>query len=184
MTGERKLGRFTARALVLLFLTLASCGVAGQSAPVLISGFTSRSARKQVALERMFKAQISRQQERKFHRFLTAEPHPAGSERNNELARYIAETWRQQGLEDVTIRQYDVLNSFPRETSLEMVSPVTYKAEMREAGYAEDPDTQNPRVKSAYLGLSASGEVTAPMVDDLSDELKHFADKNTAYFAN
>jgi N-acetylated-alpha-linked acidic dipeptidase len=164
MTGELKLGEFAARSIVLLVLTFASSGAAGQTAPVPISGFTSRSARKQVALEQKFKAQISRQQERKFHRYLTAEPHPAGSERNNELARYIAETWRQQGLEDVTIRQYDVLNSFPRATSLEMVSPVTYKAEMREAGYAEDPDTQNPHVKSAYLGMSASGEVTAPMV--------------------
>ncbi|MGA1999247.1 MAG: M28 family metallopeptidase [Terriglobales bacterium] len=164
MTDELKLGKLAACSIVLLVLTLASFGAAGQTAPVPISGFTSRSARKQVALEQKFKAQISRQQERKFHRFLTAEPHPAGSERNNELARYIAETWRQQGLEDVTIRQYDVLNSFPRATSLEMVSPVSYKAEMREAGYAEDPDTQNPRVKSAYLGMSASGEVTAPMV--------------------
>lgn len=164
MTGELKLGKFAARSIVLLVLTLASFGAAGQAPPVPISGFTSHSARKQAALEQKFKARISRQQERKFHRYLTAEPHPAGSERNHELAQYIAETWRQQGLEDVTIRQYDVLNSFPRATSLEMVSPVSYKAEMREAGYAEDPDTQNPRVKSAYLGLSASGEVTAPMV--------------------
>ncbi|MGB9103304.1 MAG: M28 family metallopeptidase [Terriglobales bacterium] len=164
MTGKLKLGKFTACAVVLLVLTLASFGAAGQTAPVPISGFTSRSALKQVALEQKFKARISRQQERKFHRFLTAEPHPAGSERNHELARYIADTWRQQGLEDVTIRQYDVLNSFPRATSLEMVSPVSYKAELREAGYAEDPDTQNPRVKSAYLGMSASGEVTAPIV--------------------
>ena len=164
MTGERKQGKFAVRCIVLLVLALASSGAAGQTPPVPIFGFTSRSARKQVALEQKFKAQISRQQERKFHRFLTAEPHPAGSERNHELAQYIAETWRQQGLEDVTIRQYDVLNSFPRETSLEMVSPVSYKAELREAAYAEDPDTQNPRVKSAYLGMSASGEVTAPMV--------------------
>ena len=83
MTGELKLGKFAACSIVLLVLTLASFGAAGQTAPAPISGFTSRSARKQVALEQKFKAQISRQQERKFHRFLTAEPHPAGSERNN-----------------------------------------------------------------------------------------------------
>jgi N-acetylated-alpha-linked acidic dipeptidase len=129
-----------------------------------ITGFASQSAQKQVALEQKFKAQISREQARKFHRYLTAEPHPAGSERNNELARYIADTWRQQGLEDVVIRQYDVLNSFPRSTSLEMISPVTYKAGLREAAYPQDPDTNNPRVRSAYLGLSVSGEVTAPIV--------------------
>src|SRR5437763_1842333 len=30
--------------------------------------------------------------------------------------------------------------------------------------YEADPDTKNPRVRSGYLGLSASGEVTAPLV--------------------
>ncbi len=152
-----------ARRIVLLLVVLG-VAVSGQTRPAAISGFTSKSAQKQAAVEQKFKARISPQQERRFHRYLTAEPHPAGSERNNELARYIADIWRQQGLEDVTIREYDVLNSFPRSTSLEMVSPVTYKAELREAPYPQDPDTKNPRVKSAYLGLSASGEVTAPIV--------------------
>jgi N-acetylated-alpha-linked acidic dipeptidase len=147
-----------------LLLLLATGSLAQAPAANLITGFTGQSARKQTVLEQKFKARISAAQARKFHRFLTAEPHPAGSERNNELARYIAETWRQQGLEDVVIRRYDVLNSFPRSTSLEMVSPVTYKAELREAAYPQDPDTRNPHVKSAYLGLSASGEVTAPIV--------------------
>lgn len=150
--------------LMFALLTVSAGAQQTRPAAAAISGFTNKSVQNQTAIEQKFKAQISRQQERKFHRFLTAEPHPAGSERNHELAQYIAETWRHQGLEEVTIRQYDVLNSFPGSASLEMVSPVAYKAEMREAGYAEDPDTRNPRVASAYLGMSASGEVTAPIV--------------------
>jgi N-acetylated-alpha-linked acidic dipeptidase len=115
-------------------------------------------------IEAKFKAIPSPEEARKHHRFLTAEPHPAGSERNNALARYIADLWKQQGWEDVTIHRYDVLNTFPREVSCEMVSPVRYKAGLREDAYEVDPDTRNPRVQSAYTGLSASGEVTAPVV--------------------
>jgi N-acetylated-alpha-linked acidic dipeptidase len=151
--------------LVAIAFALTSCGAFAQTQPPPhITGFTPGSARKQAAIERKFKARISPDQERRFHRYLTSEPHPAGSKRNNELAQYVADTWKQQGLEDVTIHRYDVLNSFPRETSLEMVSPIHYTAQLREQPYDVDPDTKNPNVKSAYLGLSASGEVTAPIV--------------------
>ena len=61
----------------------------------------------------------------------TRGPHPAGSARNNELAQYIGDKWREQGWEGVTIHRYDVLVSDPREVVVEMVSPVRYRAKMR-----------------------------------------------------
>ncbi len=67
-------------------------------------------------------------------------------------------------MEDVTIREYDVLNSTPREVSLEMTAPVHYQATLREAPDPADPDTSNKNVSPAYLGYSASGEVTAAVV--------------------
>jgi len=76
----------------------------------------------------------------------------------------VAEQWRQQGLEDVTVHQYDVLGSSPRKISLEMVKPTEYHALLLEAPDDVDPDTRNPKVDGAYLGYSASGEVTAPVV--------------------
>jgi N-acetylated-alpha-linked acidic dipeptidase len=129
-----------------------------------IAGFSSNAAKSQLDIETKFKAIPSPDEARKHHRFLTSEPHPAGSERNNELARHLAELWKQQGWEDVTLRRYDVLNTFPREVSCEMISPSRYKATLREDSYDADPDTKNPAVRSAYTGLSASGEVTAPVV--------------------
>jgi N-acetylated-alpha-linked acidic dipeptidase len=57
-----------------------------------------------------------------------------------------------------------VLNSRPREISLEMVHPTHFRASLREDAYDVDPDTKNPKVDGAYLGYSASGEVTAPLV--------------------
>ncbi|MGD0425468.1 MAG: M28 family metallopeptidase [Candidatus Acidiferrales bacterium] len=129
-----------------------------------ISGFSPRAAAQEIATENSFRQSISTPEIIKFHGYLTAEPHPAGSARNNELAQWVAEQWRQQGLEDVTVHQYDVLNSRPREISLEMVRPTEYRASLREAPDDADPDTKNPKVDGAYLGYSASGEVTAPVV--------------------
>jgi len=45
-----------------------------------------------------------------------------------------------------------------------MIAPTHYQALLREAPYDADPDTKNPEVASAWLGYSASGEVTAPIV--------------------
>jgi N-acetylated-alpha-linked acidic dipeptidase len=129
-----------------------------------MSGFSPQAAKSQKQIEEKFKRIPSPEEARKLHRYFTAEPHPAGSERNNELARNIAETWKQQGWEDVKIHRYDVLSSYPREVAVEMIAPVRYKAGLREAAYDVDPDTKNPNVRSGYLGLSASGEVTAPVV--------------------
>jgi N-acetylated-alpha-linked acidic dipeptidase len=129
-----------------------------------MAGFSATGTKTQSEIEKKFKTIPSPDEARKHHRFLTAEPHPAGSERNNELAHHLAELWKQQGWEEVTLRRYDVLNTFPREVSCEMIAPIRYKATLREDSYDADPDTKNPRVRSAYTGLSASGEVTAPVV--------------------
>ncbi|HXW54992.1 MAG TPA: M28 family metallopeptidase [Candidatus Cybelea sp.] len=117
-----------------------------------------------MALEKRYLSLTSTEQIKSFHRYLTSEPHPAGTKRNNDLARWVAEQWRQQGLEDITLHEYDVLNSRPREISLEMIAPTHFRASLREDPYDIDPDTKNPNVDGAYLGYSASGEVTAPVV--------------------
>jgi N-acetylated-alpha-linked acidic dipeptidase len=146
--------------LALLLQSFSSLTVAQDS----ILGFTATSAGKQAKIEKKFKAIPSPVEERRQHRIFTSEPHLAGSERNNELARYIADEWRKQGLEDVVIRRYDVYATFPKSTSLDMVAPVRYQASLREAAYDVDPDTKNPRVSPAWTGMSISGDITAPVV--------------------
>jgi N-acetylated-alpha-linked acidic dipeptidase len=129
-----------------------------------LRGFTAASSAKQIEVEQKFKAMISPEREKEFHRYFTAEPHPAGTPQNKTVAEYISKTWKDQGIEDVVIREYDVLSSLPKEVSVEMVSPVAYKAGLREDAYDVDPDTKNPAVRSGWLSMSASGEVTAPVV--------------------
>jgi N-acetylated-alpha-linked acidic dipeptidase len=129
-----------------------------------IMGFTPSAAAHEAEIENKFKAIPSPDEERRQHHIFTAEPHVAGSPRNNELARYIADEWRNEGLEDVIIRRYDVYGSNPKFTSLEMVAPVHYRAGLRELPVPGDPDMKNKSISSAWSGMSASGEVTAPLV--------------------
>jgi N-acetylated-alpha-linked acidic dipeptidase len=129
-----------------------------------IKGFSLTSAARERQVEQRFKAIPSPKEERRQHRFFTAEPHPAGSKRNNDLAQYIAGEWRKQGMEDVVVRQYDVYSTEPKSASLVMVAPVSFKASLREAAYDADPDTKDPHISSAWTGMSISGDVTAPVV--------------------
>ncbi len=155
----RTLARLAAAAS-LIVLGAAAAGT--QSTP--LTGYSPTRSSVERDIESRFVAIPSAEEARKHHRLMTAEPHPAGSERNNELAEYLADMWRAQGWEDVTIRRYDVLQSAPRRVALEMIAPVPYTASLREDAYPVDPDTANPDVAGGWLAFSASGEVTAPLV--------------------
>jgi N-acetylated-alpha-linked acidic dipeptidase len=148
----------------LCFLALAFHSTNSAQAQTSILGFTPSTAAHEAEVENKFKAIPSPDEERRQHHIFTAEPHVAGSVRNNELARYIADEWRNEGLEDVIIRRYDVYGSNPKFTSLEMIAPVHYRALLRELPVPGDPDMKNKSISSAWSGMSASGEVTAPLV--------------------
>ncbi len=77
---------------------------------------------------------------------------------------YIRDEWTKQGLEDVIIRRYDVYGTNPKSASLEMIAPTHYTALLRESPLDADPDSKNPAISGAWLGMSISGEVTAPVV--------------------
>lgn len=152
-------------ALVWMAATLVvALGASGGAPQQRMTGYSQQGSEAERQVEEKLKSIPSPEEARKHHRFFTAEPHPAGSERNNELARHIADLWKQQGWDEVTVHRYDVLVSYPREVSLEMVSPVPYRAGLREDAYEVDPDTSNPRVRSGYTALSTSGEITAPVI--------------------
>src|SRR5256885_987083 len=129
-----------------------------------ILGFTPSSAAREREIESKFKAIPNADEERRQHRVFTHQPHVAGSKRNNELAEYIRDEWKKQGLEDVIIRRYDVYGTNLKSASLEMIAPVHYQALLRETPLAADPDSKNPTISGAWLGMSISGEVTAPVV--------------------
>src|SRR2546427_1976534 len=152
--------------LVPLILSFALLAQRPQAAPPSSSilGFSQQRAAAEHLLETDFQAIPSPEKAREWHRVFTAGPHPAASERNNQLADFIADAWRKQGWEEVTLRRYDVWHSRPRSITLEMTVPVHFTASLREDAYDADPDTKNPAVSGSYFGYSASGEVTAEVV--------------------
>ena len=127
-------------------------------------GYTPARAQAQRDIERTFQRLPSAGRITDWHRYFTAEPHPATSPRTKAIAERIAQAWKEQGLEDVVIRRYDVLSSNPREVRVEMVSPRRYVPSLKEDAYREDPDTAHKDISRAWLSFSASGEVTAPVV--------------------
>src|SRR6266567_2346823 len=141
-----------------------SSSVSTLTAQTSILGFTPASSAREIEVETKYKSIPTPDEERRQHRIFTAEPHIAGSKRNNELADYIAAEWRKQGLEDVIIHRYDVYGTNPKSASLEMIAPVHYQAILRETAFDADPDSKNPAITGAWLGMSISGDVTAPVL--------------------
>jgi N-acetylated-alpha-linked acidic dipeptidase len=145
-------------------IAIALLAVSSTIAGAQIQGFTPASSTHESEVEKKFTSVPTPEEERRQHRIFTQEPHIAGSKRNNELAEYIRDEWKKQGLEDVVIRRYDIYGTNPKSTFLEMTAPKHYQATLREAPIAGDDDSNNPAITGAWLGMSISGEITAPLV--------------------
>src|SRR5437868_13861569 len=129
-----------------------------------ITGFAAADAADERALEHRLVSGISADQLGAFHRELTAEPHRATSARNTALADWIADAWRAQGWDEVALRTYEAYFTEPADIALEMIAPVSYRAALREDGYAVDPQSRRGDLPGAYTAFSASGDVTADVV--------------------
>jgi N-acetylated-alpha-linked acidic dipeptidase len=128
-----------------------------------IYGFSASSLSAQRNLERRLLRYPSADRIQADHRFLTAQPHVAGTRRDRELAEWTAAEWRKAGLEDVRIVEHDVLLPFAEEVSVEMIAPTSWRATLREEPITGDKDTLAD-VGITYHAYSASGQVTAPVV--------------------
>jgi N-acetylated-alpha-linked acidic dipeptidase len=154
-------GRGVSRAIVAAVLVI---GAAGQpSRGRTISGFGTDSLASERQTEARFLRLPSASRIRDFHRYLTAEPHVAGSPRNRHLAEWQREQWIAWGLEDVHIVTHDVLLPYPQEVRVDMTAPRRWHASLREDAVPGDPETaKDPGLP--YHAFSASGDVTAPVV--------------------
>src|SRR5262245_541815 len=97
----------------------------------------------------------SRRRSQADHRFLTAEPHAAGSPRDRALAEWTRDQWLAAGLDEVQILEHRVLLPNGRDANVEMVGPHRWTATLRER--PDDP--------IAFHAYGASGDLTAPVVD-------------------
>lgn len=129
-----------------------------------IKGFTHMNSKIERQIEEKLKSLPEPENCKKYSRYLTEEPHMAGTEENYKLAQYVRDKFKEFGLEEVELVEYKVLLSYPKEIVVEMVEPEHYKATLREEGYFRDKDSYDSRVSIGFNAYSASGEVTAPLV--------------------
>jgi len=129
-----------------------------------IDGFTPTNSNIERQIEKKLKSLPEPGNCRKYLRFLTEEPHIAGTEENHKLAQYVRDKFKEFGLDEAELVEYKVLLSYPKEIVVEMVEPKHYQATLREEGYARDKDSFDSRVSCGFNAYSASGELTAPLV--------------------
>ncbi len=148
-------------------------GAGGSPPRDTIAGFAPDSLILQRQIEGRFLRLPSASRLRQFHRYLTAEPHVAGSPRNRHLAEWQRQQWIAWGIEDVHIVTHDVLLPYPQEVRVEMTAPKPWQASLREDAVAGDPDTkQDPG--PTYHAFSASGDVTGEVVYAGSGNPEHY----------
>src|SRR6476659_3388599 len=90
-------------------IVIATGTALGAQAPAGIFGFRPASADAERTLEARFLALPSADRAREYHRFLTEQPHLAGSDRNRQLAEWMRDRWKAYGLDQDEIVDHDVL---------------------------------------------------------------------------
>jgi N-acetylated-alpha-linked acidic dipeptidase len=142
---------------ILPFLILA------QSIPL---GFFPENASKQLEAERFLLSIPTPESFGAHLLYLTEEPHPAGSERNMELADYVRDRFLEYGLEEVHFHDTPALYSYGRDASVDILEPVELSLKLKEDSHPDDKDSflySDPGVVP-YHEYSASGEVEAEVV--------------------
>jgi N-acetylated-alpha-linked acidic dipeptidase len=97
-------------------------------------------------------------------RVLTAAPHIAGSPEDKRTADFVAQKFREAGLE-TEIVEYKVWMNYPAEISVDVVAPpgVRMHGPSREH-VSSDPYQDDPRILPPYSGFSPSGNVEAEVI--------------------
>ena len=98
------------------------------------------------------------------HRYLTVDPHIAGSDRNDELAGDLVTQWNSYGFDSVNMYNYTVLLTFPNKSSLNLLNIVSsndFNHVVFEANTTlEKPlvdGEDNPNVVPPYNAYSGNG---------------------------
>ena len=131
------------------------------SAPA-IFGF--RDAAAESAIESRFLSVPDPKLAEEHLRTLTKDPHMAGTAEDKATAEYVAQKFREAGLE-TEIVEYKVWINYPAEISVDMTAPggVEMHGPTREH-VDNDPYQDDPRVVMPFSSMSPSGDVEADVV--------------------
>ena len=126
--------------------------------------FGFRNPAEQTALESRFLAVPDPKLAEEHLRILTQAPHMAGTPEDKATAHYVAQKFRDAGLE-TEIVEYRVWMNYPAEISVDVTAPaeVTMHGPTRER-VTGDPYQDDPRVVAPFNSMSPSGDVEAEVV--------------------
>ena len=126
--------------------------------------FGFRASESQAKLETRFLAVPDPKLAEEHLRSLTRAPHIAGSPEDKATAEYVAGKFRDAGLE-TEIVEYRVWMNTPDEVSVDVTAPagVTMHGPTPEK-VSDDPYQNDPRIVTAYNGMSPSADVEADVV--------------------
>jgi len=150
-----------------LVLSTSSTSVSSDApgkAPIDRSIFGFRDAATEISAETRFLAVPDPKVAEQHLKILTQAPHMAGTPEDKATADYVAEKFREAGLE-AEIVEYKVWMNYPSEISVDMTSPsgVTMHGPTRER-VDGDPYQDDPRVVMPFNGMSPSGDAEAEIV--------------------
>ncbi len=153
----------------LLFSVLLFSGpatVAGGNAPASSSStiFGFRDATAESAVESRFLAVPDPRLAEEHLRILTKDPHMAGTIEDKATADYVAQKFRDAGL-DTEILEYKAWINYPLEINVDLTAPAGVEMHGPTREHVDnDPFQDDPRVVVPFSGMSPSGDVEADVV--------------------
>ncbi len=147
------------------FFTIVSLFLftARQMAQSSISGFSEAAAKKQFSIEQQFDQHLDAAHIGSTIKLLASKPHHLGSPGGKAVADTILARFKSYGW-DAHIETYQVIFPTPKTRVLEMTSPTTYKALLKEPVLAEDATSNQEGQLPTYNAWSADGDVTGELV--------------------
>ncbi len=151
-------------ALLSFILLLSSSTPAAKNAQLSTPIFGFRDSARELATESRFLAVPDAKLAETHLRILTQAPHMAGTPEDKATADYVAQKFREAGL-DTEIDEYKVWINYPASISVDMTAPagITMHGPTREH-VSNDPFQDDPRVVMPFSSMSPSGDVEADIV--------------------
>ena len=135
-------------------------GSSGTSQPI----FGFRDAGAETAAEASFLAVPDPKLAEEHLRTLTQAPHMAGTPEDKATADYVAQKFREAGLE-TEIVEYKVWINYPSEISVDVTAPAGVEMHGPTGEHVDDDAYQDdPRVVMPFNGMSPSGDVEAEVI--------------------
>jgi len=128
-----------------------------------IIGFNEKNSEAQLSLESLFDKNLSTKSIEENMKILSSKPHHISSPGSKANAEYVMNQFKKFGW-DAQIETFHILFPTPKTRLLEMTSPTTYKALLKEPALKEDPTSDQEGQLPTYNAFSADGDVTAELV--------------------